>query len=342
MIGSVLARPIEAGLSKKRVIEFLQKAHSYPLDDYIPRVIPHPAGYRLRPESEGCYRGEIHGAPFDDDLDGTTLALMILESFGLSFTTVDVATAWLEYLSFFRTHNTDRAAYRNLVWNISPEDASTFVNPEGEFIGARMRADMYGYICPGKPALAASLCYRDASLSHTRNGVYSAMFMAAMLAWAFVSDDPREIVEAGLSEIPANSRLAEALRQVLTLHQEVLDWEIAYEQLLLKYGAYLPIHAIPNTVWVALALLYGNGDFEQTLSIGIACGFDADSNAASIGSLLGLLYGSLRIPSHWLEPLHDTVHNALSQFHETNISAIAQRMTRLGEQVLSGNGDISP
>jgi ADP-ribosylglycohydrolase/transcriptional regulator with XRE-family HTH domain len=341
VIGSVLARPIEAGLSKKRAVEFLQLAHSYPLKDYIPRLLPHPEGYRLRPESEGCFRGEINGAPFDDDLDGTILALMILESFGLSFTMVDVATAWLEYLSFFRTHNTDRAIYRNLVWNISPEDAATFVNPEAEFIGARMRADVYGYICPGKPALAASLCYRDASLSHTRNGIYSAMFMAAMLAWSFVSDNPRDIVEVGLSEIPANSRLAEALRQVLILHQEVQDWEIAYEQLLLKYGAYMPIHAIPNTVWVALALLYGNGNFEQTLSIVISCGFDADTNAASIGSLMGLIYGSEKIPSHWLAPLQDTVHNALSQFHETGICAIAQRITRLAEQVLSGNGEIA-
>ncbi len=303
----------------------------------FPRIFPHPEGFRLRPESEGCFRGNIHGAPFDDDLDSTLLALMILESSGLSFITVDVATAWLEYRSYFHTHNTDRVVYRNLVWNIAPEDAATFANPEAEFIGARMRADLFGYICPGKPELAAALCHRDAHLSHTRNGVYSAMCMAAMLSWAFVSDNPREIISVGLSEIPAESRLAEALSLVLELHQEVEDWEIAYEQLLLKYGAYMPIHSIPNTVWVALALLYGNGNFEKTFSLVISCGFDTDTNAASIGSLMGLLSGSQNIPSHWLEPLEDTVSNALSQFQETRISAIAKRITHLAEHVLSGN-----
>lgn len=340
VIGSVLARPIEAGLSKKRVNEFLKVAQSYPLEDYIPRIFPHPEGFRLRPESEECFRGNIHGAPFDDDLDSTLLVLMILESSGLSFTTVDVATAWLEFLTYFHTHNTDRVIYRNLVWNISPEDAATFANPEGEFIGARMRSDLYGYICPGKPALAASFCYRDARLSHTRNGVYSAMFMAAMLSWAFISDNPREIVSVGLSEIPAESRLAEAIRFVLELHQEIEDWELAYEQLLLKYGSYMPIHTIPNTVWVVLAFLYGQGNFQKTLFMVISCGFDADTNAASIGSLVGLLCGSQKLPLHLLEPLEDKVANSLAQFQETSISAIAKRITILAEQVLSG--DLEP
>jgi ADP-ribosylglycohydrolase/transcriptional regulator with XRE-family HTH domain len=336
IIGSVLSRPIQAGLSKKRVISFLNFSQSYPITDYLPQVFPYPEGYLLPAGAERCFRGKIQGAPFFNDLDSTLLTLVMLESVGLSFNLVDVATAWLEHTSYFHMHNTDRVAYRNLVWNISPEDVSTFVNPEAEFIGARMRADLYGYICPGKPAMAASLCYRDASLSHSHNGVYSAMAMAAMLAWAFVCDDPREIVETGISEIPANSRLAEALRLVLTLHQEIDDWEIAYEQLLLKYGAYMPIHAIPNMVWVALALLYGEGDFEKTLTVVISCGFDAGTNAASIGSFLGLLYGSQNIPSHWIQPLQDTVRNSLAQFDEISITAIGTRITHLAEQVLSG------
>mgnify|MGYP001145759689 CR=1 FL=1 len=58
---------------------------------------------------------------------------------------------------------------------------------------ARRSARLAGWAAAGVLAAACLaswlLAYRDASLSHTKNGIYSAMFMAAMLAWAFVTDD---------------------------------------------------------------------------------------------------------------------------------------------------------
>ena len=237
---------------------------------------------------------------------------------------------------YFGIHTTERTVYRNLVWNVHPDEAASFVNPEREFVGARTRADLYGYVAPGKPELAATLAYKDAALSHTKNGVYSAMLMAAMMAWAFVTDDLEEIIRVGLSEIPRHCRLAEAVNAVLDARRNGDDWELAYEQLLLNYGAYSPIHTINNTAWVVLALLYSDGDFDRALGLAVACGMDTGSNAANVGSLVGLLHSVRGFPRHWTAPLEDTLCTGLAQIPTTWISELARRTAILAEKTLSG------
>ncbi|MCA1808409.1 MAG: ADP-ribosylglycohydrolase family protein [Kiritimatiellia bacterium] len=70
-----------------------------------------------------------------------------------------------------------------------------------------MRADAYGYIALGMPEAAAAMRGKDAGLSHVQKGIYGSMWVAAMLAAAFVSNGIFEVIEIGLSEIPKASRL---------------------------------------------------------------------------------------------------------------------------------------
>ena len=43
-------------------------------------------------------------------------------------------------------------------------------NPYNDWIGAQIRADVYGWVCPGEPEHAADLASRDAALSHPSKG----------------------------------------------------------------------------------------------------------------------------------------------------------------------------
>lgn len=52
------------------------------------------------------------------------------------------------------------------------------VNEYNDWIGAQIRADLYGWVCPGRPALAAELARRDVSLSHRGEGLHGAAFIA--------------------------------------------------------------------------------------------------------------------------------------------------------------------
>ena len=333
--GCVLGKPIEAGWPKSKVIRYLKLAHAYPLSNYIPRIMPLPAEFDLNQEPDGTFLGEIHGAPHDDDTDYTFLALHLLETYGLDFTTTQVATEWLTHLTYFRIYTAERAAYRNLICSIDPDEAAEYLNPVREFIGGRIRADLYGFAAPGRPELAASLAYKDVTLSHTKNGVYGAMLWAAMIAWAFVSKDIEEIIQAGLSQIPRNCRLAEAVQDTLAVFREVKNWEVAYDRLLVKYGHYHPAHTINNTIWCLLALLYGENDLTQSLGIAATCGMDTDCNCASVGSVLGIILGGEAIPERWAVPLQDTLYTTVSQYRELRISELALRTAKIAENVLN-------
>lgn len=335
--GCVLGKPIEAGWPKQKVIRYLKLAQAYPLSDYIPRIMPLPEEFDLNPDPDGTFLGEIHGAPYDDDTDYTVLTLHILETYGLDFTTVHVATEWVTHLTYFRIYTAERVAYRNLVCNVPPDEAAQYANPVREFIGGRIRADLYGFAAPGKPELAASLAYKDATLSHTKNGVYGAMLWAAMIAWAFISHDIEEIIQVGLSEIPRSCRLAEAVKDTLAISNEVKDWEVAYDRLLLKYGTYHPAHTINNTIWCLLALLYGKKDLTRTLGIAATCGMDTDCNCASVGAVMGVILGGSALPRKWTDPLEDTLYTTISQFHKLQISDLAHRTAQIAERVLTQN-----
>jgi len=47
----------------------------------------------------------------------------------------------------------------------------TYRNPFREYIDAQIRADLFGYTAPGLPKIAAQRAWRDARISHVKNGV---------------------------------------------------------------------------------------------------------------------------------------------------------------------------
>jgi len=310
--GCVLGKPVEPWRRKDTIVEYLKLGGNFPLTNYIPRLDPFPAEFFLNTAAYGACLNEIHGAPQDDDTDYTVLGLHLMEMYGMALKTSNVANEWLEHLAYARTYTAERAAYRNLILGIPAERTAGLLNSEREYIGARIRADIYGLTCPENPEQAAALAYQDEALSHTKNGIYSAMFMAAMIAWSFVSTDIVEIIHLGLSEIPRSCRLAEAVGEVLALHSKVADWEVAYERLLPKQAAWHPVHAINNTVWLVLALLYSNRDFEKTICKAVMCGFDTDCNGANAGTVLGVLAGAQALPHKRIDPLENTLKTAVA------------------------------
>ena len=333
-VGCLLGKPVE-GWPRDRIEGYLRLGDAYPRDGYIPEVTPHPEGYRLHPSHREAMRGSIDGMPRDDDLDYTILGLHILEEHGAGFTTADVGTEWLTHLPYSLVYTAERVAYRNLVNELTPPETASHRNPYREYIGAQIRADIWGYTAPGLPEVAAGLAHRDASLSHVKNGIYGEMFVAAMISAAFSTDDVREAIEVGLSEIPERSRLAEAVRDVLRWSRECGDWRQAWERVMDSYGGYHWVHTINNAAFVLLGLLYGGGDLGRSVSISVMAGFDTDCNGATAGSVVGAILGARALPEGWVAPLKDRVRSILSGFSESSITDLARRTCVIGERLRS-------
>ncbi|MFD0546519.1 ADP-ribosylglycohydrolase family protein [Streptomyces mexicanus] len=332
--GNMLGKPIEQGevWTRDRIDRYLRRAAALPLTDYLPE--PEPAGTgqdlpELRPEWRACVRGRIRGSCRDDDIDYTILGLHLLERHGFGFSTEQVGDLWLLHLPYLQTFTAERAAYRNLAAGLKPPLTATYDNPYQEWIGALIRADIHGWTSPGDPRRAASLARRDAVLSHTGNGVYGAMWAAALIAAAFTAEDVRAAIETALTVIPASSRLARTVRRVVTLHETRLPWEETLTTLAEETGGLGWIHTVPNAAVLTAGLLYGDGDFTRTIALTVRGGLDTDSNGATAGSVAGVLTGAEAIPAQWTEPLQDTVRSAVFGFDGVRISELAERTLRL-------------
>ena len=356
--GCALGKPIECfmgaheGLSsKERIKTYLLGIASdeYPVRDYFPGSSP----AQDKTGRLGCspsQRENIRFMETDDDIRYTVLGQKILLEKGPGFTTDDVMYAWIDQLPYTQVCTAETQAYRNYVLRFHtrcsphpPVDWSWVAahqNPYREWIGAQIRADSWGYAAPGQPELAADFAWRDARMSHIKNGIYGEMFVAAMIAAGFVLNDPLEVVKAGLAEIPRRSRLYVEMEQVIEICRKhdfaAGAFEAVFDDIYALLGHYHEVHTNNNAALVVAALLLGQEDFEKVITLAVMGGWDTDCNGATAGSIFGAMHGAKRIPAKWKDPLHDTLYSRILDYHPIAISECARRSTGIALRVLGG------
>jgi ADP-ribosylglycohydrolase len=162
------------------------------------------------------------------------------------------------------------------------------------------------------------MAWTDARLSHTANGVYAAMFMAAAHAASLWASGPAECADAGASVVPRGSRLAEALAFARDLDG---DWESRLDAIDERYGGYHWVHAINNTALVAAAL-HMFDDFSPAISGVVQGGLDTDTNGAAVGSVLGALRP---VDERWSAPLRERFASSLPGFDGLTLDELVER-----------------
>lgn len=259
----------------------------------------------------------------DDDSNGPLFFLRALEDCrnGFAIEPQDVAEALLNYAPF--EHGffwwggygtaTEHTAYLNLRNGIpAPRSGSIAQNGStmAEQIGGQIFIDTWGLVTPGNPNLAAEFARKAASVTHDGNGIYGGIFVAACISYAFVDEDMEKIIEKGLSYIPEDCDYARAVCAVRTYHQtHPDDWRGCYQYIYSNWGYdKYPgnCHIIPNAAVMILALLYGNGDFSDTLNICNMCGWDTDCNVGNVATIMGVRNGLEAIDyEKWRKPIND-------------------------------------
>jgi len=311
--GCLLGKPVE-GWQSKDLHKLLKDTQNFPMNRYIEKKDFTPY-WQKQANQNLTWADNINGiAPIDDDTNYTVFAMKLVQTYGREFTPNDVLEAWLNWIPMFATCTAERVAYRNAAMGLLAPETATHLNPYREWIGAQIRGDFFGYINVGDPDLAAEMAFRDASISHIKNGIYGEMLMAAMIAAAAVSDDILTIIEAGLDEIPARSRLRKDIQVVLTWYKEKLTYDEVIQQIHKLYDetdSHGWCHTNSNAMLVVTALLYGEKDFGKSISMAVQPGFDTDCNGATTGSILGMILGEAKIPELWTAPYHKTLATSI-------------------------------
>jgi ADP-ribosylglycohydrolase len=206
------------------------------------------------------------------------------------------------------------------------------LNPGDELCGALIRADAYGYACIGFPRLAAELAHRDATFTHSRTGVYGAMFVGAAIAIAPFVDTPLDMFREAVRFVPQRSRFAESVRASIAEVEIAADWLDGYARVHAMFGEYGFCRILQEIGTVINTIRFAR-DVGDGICIQVMQGNDTDSFAATAGSILGAHFGPGHLDERWVEPFNDDLHTALASFHERSLSKVAARMAALPERI---------
>lgn len=322
--GCMLGKTVE-GIRTNELVPLLKETNNFPMHRYIYKsdISDEICKKYSFPLSGRRFADEIDGMPADDDTNYVIMAQLIIDKYGKDFTPNDVSQAWMEYQSKNAYCTAERVAFCNFVKGYQPPQSAIYKNPYREWIGAQIRGDYFGYINPGNPELAAEMAWRDASISHVKNGIYGEMFVAAMIAVAATTNSIEDIILGGLTQIPCTSRLYENIMLVLNDFKNGVSQKDCFQKIHERYDEYTDhgwCHTISNAMVVAASLLYGEGDYGKSVCMSVETGFDTDCNGATVGSILGMANGIESISEYWTKPINDTLHTSVFGVENVKIS----------------------
>lgn len=229
-----------------------------------------------------------------------------IESFANAFANAD----------YMLWHANQQARYNIQQGIMPPQSGHWTVNPHADDIDFQIEADYAGIMSPGMVNAASHYCDEIGHMMNYGDGWYGGVYVAAMYALAFVSDDINYVTEEALKVIPEQSNYYKCMADVIAWHKAYPDnWEITWALVDHKYGwdigcpsgvnQAFNIDAVINSAYILIGLLYGQKDFAKTIDIATRCGCDSDCNPASAGGILGTMLGYSNIPEYWKKNLYE-------------------------------------
>lgn len=277
----------------------------------------------------------------NDDLELQLVWLQALEERGLDIDARVLAEFWLDCVAY----NFDEYGLHkiNLKKGLLPPLSGYYNNWFKDCMGCPIRSEIWACIAPGLPNIAAKYAYEDAIVDHAGGeSVYGEIFNAALESAAFVKDDKEQLVEIGLSFIPAQSKTAAAIRDALDAYRRGLDWKDARNYVLDRSYSQIAQYSPVNLGFQTIGLLYGQG-FGDAICKAVNCGYDTDCTGATVGAILGIIGGQEAIPEKWSVPIVDKITtNArwggiVNLRQPQDLDELTRRVCAIGDRVLASS-----
>lgn len=244
-----------------------------------------------------------------DDLYMDLTFVDVFEKHGLDAPVDSFANAFAN-AGYVLWHANQVGRYNILHGIKAPQSGEWKHNPHADCIDYQIESDFAGLMSPGMPNTASAISDKIGHIMNYGDGWYGGVYVGAMYALAFTSDNIPFIVTEALKTIPQKSEFYQCIRDVVEWHKKYpSDWKQTWLEVQKKWaddigcpdGVFAPfnIDAKVNAAYVVIGLLYGKGEFTRTLEIATRCGQDADCNPSTAGGILGTILGYDKIPGYW-------------------------------------------
>jgi len=241
---------------------------------------------------------------------------------------VDTLARRFAFAGYHLAHANQASRYNIRRGIMPPASGHWLNNPHADDLDFQIEADFIGLMAPGLLPEAIQVADKVGHIMNSGDGFYGGVFVAGLYAMAFICHDPSVLVDRALEAIPAESQFYQCIDDVRKLYRQYPDdWERCWFEMHKKWnkdvgcpkGVFLSfnIDAKINAAYVAMGLLYGKGNFSTSIEIATRCGQDSDCNPATVGGVLGVMYGFSRIPAAWVDPVRSIES---LYFEGTNVS----------------------
>lgn len=291
--------------------------------------------------------GLPNGAWTDDDTDFEWVYLVAMQQQGVTLLPArDICELWKKHINrLFWCAN----QYARQLMDLGLEPPLTGYlqfNPWSDFnISGQFVSESWGLIVPGMPQTAARIGLNYTHVTISGEPAQTTQLFDAMIATAFLTDDVERILDAGQAAVDPQSVVYQVVRDVRAWHkQNPTDWRATRKLVKDKYsrfgGATRDRNGFElNTASVVGALLYGQGDYIKTSIAAFNFGWDADNNAATACTVVGVLKGWRWMRSQGWD-IKDEYRNTSRDDMPANetITAFGNRLILLAERVIVEQG----
>ncbi len=236
---------------------------------------------------------------------------------------------------------------------VPPATSDPLNNPDYEMIDAQLTTEIFGLFAPSRPDIAlrmANLPVRTTSFEHASwaSGFYIVMYSLASSVDKTLPIKDQVFWMAGEArkQLPEHSYTAKMFDFVRGRYEAGIPWEQARDEVYERYqvqqadGYDITSRNMDcngcfasgiNFAASIVSLLYGEGDFKETVKIAVLAGWDADNPAATWGGLLGFMHGKDGIEEAFGRKFaeHFNIHRTRGGFANNGIDSL-QKMAERG------------
>jgi ADP-ribosylglycohydrolase len=309
----------------------------------------HENKYVLEPGKVEKYTPALpDGAWTDDDTDIEWIYLVEMErSKTMLLSQQRIAELWKRYIN--RKIWCSHLYLRQLLdLGIQPPlTGSVHVNPWASFnLSGQFVSESWGLIAPGMPRTAAKTAVHYIHTSVDLEPIQSAQMFSSMISMAFLTSDMEKLMDAGQAAVDPRSEMHQIIVDVQRWHREnPKDWRATRKLIQQKFSIHAERVYQPDLNGVKLngactlaALLYGEGDFVETLRHAFNFGWDADNNAATSGTVIGVTKGYKWLMDQGWNIKDKFANTSRDELPDESITRYGDRLITLAQQTVREQG----
>lgn len=240
-----------------------------------------------------------------------------------------------------------------------------------EMIDAQLTTEIFGLFAPTQPKIALKMAELPIQTTARENAQWISEFYVIMYALASKVDTnltPKQqiiwMATQARKHLPNESYSAKMYDFVLEKYESGVKWEFARDAIYQRYqveqadGYNITSKNIYcngcfaggiNFAASIISLLYGEGNFSETIKIGALAGWDSDNPTATWGGMLGFMYGKNGIEKEFNKEFADkfNIHRTRRNFPNNGIDSFHNMATkgvfivdRVVQELMNGGIDL--